>query len=192
VQLFPERLAEPLSWHKPRAVAVSLMGDLFHEDVSFGFIDGVWDVMYRCPQHVFHVLTKRAARMAAYVRNGIVLPNLRLGTSIENQETADERILHLLKCPGVHFVSYEPALDGVNVLPWIDRLDWLIAGHESGDNRRPGNLEHVESIVNQCATAGVPIYVKQIHVNGKLLKVPHGGEYPPEWPAHLRVREFPQ
>jgi protein gp37 len=48
------------------------------------------------------------------------LPNVWLGTSVENQETADERIPHLLKCPSaVRFISYEPALGPVRfALRW--------------------------------------------------------------------------
>lgn len=43
------------------------------------------------------------------------LPNVHLGVSVEDQETADERIPHLLATPAaVRFVSYEPALGPVD------------------------------------------------------------------------------
>lgn len=45
------------------------------------------------------------------------LPNVWLGTSVENQEAADERIPHLLKCPAaVRFLSCEPLLGPVDLL----------------------------------------------------------------------------
>lgn len=67
VSFWPERLDEPLGWRKPRMVFVCSMGDLFHEDVPFDFIDRVFAIMALCPQHTFQVLTKRADRMRAYI-----------------------------------------------------------------------------------------------------------------------------
>ncbi|MGY6663395.1 MAG: DUF5131 family protein [Glycocaulis sp.] len=59
-------LTAPLRWAKPRAVFVNSMGDLFHENVPDAWIDEVFAVMALCPQHIFMILTKRAARMRAY------------------------------------------------------------------------------------------------------------------------------
>lgn len=66
VQLMPERLREPLSWQKPRRVFVNSVSDLFHEDVPFGFVMRVLDVMARTPQHTYQILTKRPERMAEF------------------------------------------------------------------------------------------------------------------------------
>lgn len=216
IQCFPNRLSEPLSWRKPRAVAVCLMGDLFHEDVRDDFIAKVFCVMIMSPLHTFHILTKRAERMRDFCnaapwcgqqfRAGDgdrvlvdatitrrVVPNLRLGVSIENQKAADARLPHLRNCPAAcRFVSYEPALDAIDVMPWVQDLSWLIVGHESGKGARPGKLEHVESIVEQCRSAVVPVYVKQIRVNGRLLKSKQGAPWPDAWPMALRKRKFPQ
>ena len=63
------KLDEPLRWTKPRAVFVNSMGDLFHEHVPRSWIDRVFAVMALCPQHIFIILTKRAARMADYLRH---------------------------------------------------------------------------------------------------------------------------
>lgn len=59
-------LAEPLHWKKPRMVFVSSMGDLFHPNVPFEWIDKVMAIITLCPQHQFQFLTKRAERMAEY------------------------------------------------------------------------------------------------------------------------------
>jgi protein gp37 len=49
-----------------------------------------------------------------------VLPNLWLGTSVENQAAADERIPLLLQVPAkVRFLSMEPLLGRVNVRPYL-------------------------------------------------------------------------
>ena len=66
VACHPERLDQPLRWTKPRKVFVNSMSDLFHEDVSFEFIDRVFAVMALAPKHTFQVLTKRPERMLRY------------------------------------------------------------------------------------------------------------------------------
>lgn len=63
IRMVPEKLAEPLSWRKPRRVFVNSMSDLFHEDVPFEFIDECFVVMALARQHTFQVLTKRAERL---------------------------------------------------------------------------------------------------------------------------------
>ncbi|SEG58850.1 phage Gp37/Gp68 family protein [Bosea lathyri] len=66
--LAPEHiLLQPLRWQKPRRIFVNSMGDLFHEDVPDEWIDRVFAVMALAPQHTFQILTKRAARMRAYL-----------------------------------------------------------------------------------------------------------------------------
>lgn len=67
VTLHPERIDRPLSWRKPKLVFVCNMGDLFHEDVPFAFIDRVFAVMAALPKHTFCLLTKRPERMSAYI-----------------------------------------------------------------------------------------------------------------------------
>lgn len=46
----------------------------------------------------------------------------------------------------------------------------VILGCESGPKARPCKLEWMQSVVDQCDEAGIPVYVKQIHLNGKLVK----------------------
>jgi protein gp37 len=199
VRFVPEALGDPLTWRTPRRVFVNSMSDLFHEGMPFPYIDQVWDVMRRCPQHTFQVLTKRPERMAAYfadvdrtarAEHGdgiryIPLPNVWLGTSVEDQQRADERIPHLLRCPAaVRFLSCEPLLGPVNLKPWLwqrvvetyhgdpdgveirrRELHWAISGGESGPGARPCNVEWVRSIVGQCKAAGVACFVKQLGAN---------------------------
>jgi protein gp37 len=65
---FNEReLLKPLQWTRGRLIFVCAHGDLFHENVPDAWIDQVFAVMALSPQHTFQVLTKRSARMRAYV-----------------------------------------------------------------------------------------------------------------------------
>ncbi|MCB1476593.1 MAG: phage Gp37/Gp68 family protein [Rhodobiaceae bacterium] len=67
VRFNEEWLTQPLRWKRPRMIFVCAHGDLFHEDVPDEWIDKVFAVMALCPHHIFQVLTKRSARMRAYM-----------------------------------------------------------------------------------------------------------------------------
>jgi len=197
LKLWPERLDQPLRWRKPRRVFVNSMSDLFHEDVPDSYIGSVFETMYNAPRHTFQVLTKRPGRMAEFVggvRRKVFgdwwpLPNVWLGTSVENQATADERIPHLLATPAaVRFLSCEPLLDPLQLAGWLpagEGIDWVIVGGESGPRARPMELAWVRAIRDQCAAASVPFFMKQITERGR--KVPFD-----EWPEDLKVREWPE
>ena len=51
-------------------------------------------------------------------------------------------------------------------------IDWVICGSESGQNRRPANIEWIRSLKNQCVDADVPFFLKQMEINGRLVKMP--------------------
>jgi hypothetical protein len=115
-------------------------------------------------------------------------PNVWLGTSVESQKYADERIPLLLQTPAaVRFLSVEPMLEAVDLVSvdggggykfncLSDRvpfghyeyktgIDWVIAGGESGRGARPFNLAWAESLLKQCRVAGVPFFMKQVGSN---------------------------
>lgn len=126
------------------------------------------------------------------------LPNLWLGTSVENQAAADERIPHLLRIPAaVRFLSCEPLLGSVDIDDWwyeprddsegldlvydyrLEELDWVICGGESGPNARPMQLEWMRSLRDQCKADNVPFFAKQWDKKRDL-------------PSDLQMREFPE
>ena len=89
--------------------------------------------------------------------------NVWLGTSVEDQKRADERIPHLISIPAkVRFLSCEPLLGPVDVFHTAiperihqdDGLNgdihWVIAGGESGPNARPMHPDWVRSLKDQC------------------------------------------
>lgn len=99
---------------------------------------------------------------------------------------------------------------------WVETdeptIDWVIVGGESGHGARGFDIGWAYSIMRQCRAAGVPCFMKQLgadpyrmdcygdlDVPGGLhhfadpisLKDKKGGDWN-EWPAELRVREFPK
>lgn len=118
------------------------------------------------------------------------LPNVWLGVSVEDQTRADERIPDLLATPAaVRFLSCEPLLAPVDLTAistmrfrgaelvdalagqargmfgepagQLPRIDWVIAGGESGHDARWLNPAWVRALRDQCAAAGVPFFFKQ-------------------------------
>ncbi len=82
--------ADPLKWKSPRVVFTCSWSDWFHEAAD-PWRDEAWDIIRRTPQHTYLVLTKRTGRIARHLpwaAFGDPWPNVWLGTSIENQETA--------------------------------------------------------------------------------------------------------
>jgi protein gp37 len=162
-----DKIREPYRWRKPRRVFVNSMSDLFHASVPTEFIQDVFDVMADLPQHQFQVLTKRPRRMVTVIRdwyesNGRdIVPNVWLGTSVEDQKWADKRIPLLCDAPArVRFLSCEPLLGPIRVSQ-MDSLGWVIVGGESGWQARPMEAEWVRSLRDQCRTAGVAFFFKQ-------------------------------
>ena len=142
---------------------------------------------------------------------GIPLRNVWLGVSVEDQAAANKRIPLLLDTPAaLRFISAEPLLanlrlnDGLGLMGAMGDLDWVIVGGESGKSARPCYLTWISSIVEQCKTAGVPVFVKQLggnlpdwdlsyieRVTGHSLAHKKGGEIS-EWPREFRIQEFPR
>jgi protein gp37 len=88
------------------------------------------------------------------------LPNVWLGTSIENDRYT-WRADHLRNTPAaIRFLSLEPLLGPVPSLN-LDGIDWVITGGESGPNARPIEADWVRDIRDRCQEAGVAFFHKQ-------------------------------
>ena len=88
--------------------------------------------------------------------------SLWLGTSVENQRRADERIPVLLSLPAwVHFLSCEPLLGPLDLSAYLrNGIDWAIVGGESGNGARPMDPEWARSLRDQCNEALVAFFFK--------------------------------
>lgn len=226
----------PLRWRRPRRVFVTSMSDLFHVGVSDNLIARAFAVMQLASQHTFQVLTKRPERAAALLNShefaGLFddwrerisprcgdfvypIPNVWIGTSVEDQESADIRIPQLLRTrAALRFLSCEPLIGpvdlesariGVHLGAYSSSghrtgVDWVIVGGESGPGARPFDVSWAQELARQCGRAHVACFVKQLGARPYTecydrlipleLKDSHGGDWE-EWPDNLRIREFP-
>lgn len=210
-----DTLLKPLRWTRPRMIFVNSMSDLFHDNVPEKWIDKVFEVMYEAKKHTFQILTKRPERMLDYISKSAYLsnnplPNVWLGVSVEDQKAADERIPLLLQTPAaIRWISAEPLLEKVELeqhlqcescihrsVHWcVDSvIDWVVVGGESGDKARVCNVDWIRSIVQQCQSAQVAVFVKQLGANSHgldyCLSNRKGGDSF-EFPVDLQVREYP-
>lgn len=150
------------------------------------------------------LLTKRPQNIAKYLpAEWLDDPpfNLWLGTTVENQRWANVRVpklINSLRVPAsVYFLSYEPGLDGVDLGQWFvdGGVNWVILGGESGSQARPFDLGWARDVLNQVREAGTSVayFMKQLgQLWAKANRASHlHGAAPRDWPADLRVQEFP-
>jgi protein gp37 len=155
-------LLSPLDWKRPRTIFVNSMSDLFHEQVPVEFIERVWSVMARTPQHTFQILTKRPGRMKAVLSSANIpkLANVWLGTSVENSKVLS-RLDDLRETPAtIRFVSFEPLIGSVADAN-LDQIHWAIVGGESGPRARSMKIEWLDEIHQLCKDYGVAFFFKQ-------------------------------
>lgn len=169
LRLVPEALDLPVRWTRPRMIFVNSMSDLFHFDVPDDYIRQVFDVMRRCPQHTFQVLTKRAERLVERSVRLDLPANLWVGVSVEDQRVEDRiRYLREVRGASVRFLSVEPLIGPLDLRgrlksPSLDEggIDWVIAGGESGPRARPMDPSWVRAVRDACVEANVPFFFKQ-------------------------------
>ncbi|MFW6184039.1 MAG: DUF5131 family protein [Chloroflexota bacterium] len=144
-----------------------------------------WLLLTKRPENVNRMAADYAGDCEWLRWSGAVpRPNIWIGTSVEDQETADKRIPELLRIPAaIRFLSCEPLLGAVDLTDHgvnAERLgivgwdadayenieargpDWVIVGGESGPKARPMDIQWAIDIKEQCEAASVPVFVKQL------------------------------
>lgn len=191
----------PLKLKEPSKIFTCSLTDFFHESID-EYRNEAWDIIRKCPQHTFQILTKRPERINDYLPKdwGDGWDNVWMGTSVGSEKGRD-RIYEILKVPAkTRFISFEPLWQQVDMnldISDLCNLDWAIIGGESGNEKgkyryRPCEIEWIEELIKDL-TPTTAIFVKQLgtHLSKQLgLKDRHGGDIN-EWPEHLRIREFP-
>jgi protein gp37 len=108
----------PLKIKEPSRIFTSSLTDFFHPDID-AYRHEAWDIIRRCPQHTFQILTKRPERIKAHLPEdwGDGWDNVWLGTSV-GDSLGLERIESLIEVKAkIRFLSIEP-LHGYIDLYW--------------------------------------------------------------------------
>lgn len=180
----------PTTGRRQRIFCASL-ADVFDNAVDPMWRADLFDLIQATPNLDWLLLTKRIGKVREMVKEAhgdrldiehmgtSWLPdNVWLGATIVNQEEADRDIPKLLATPArVRFLSMEPLLGSVDlrlearndIARWdgqgrdlpLRRIDWVIAGGESGPHARPMHPDWARSLRDQCAAARVPFLFKQ-------------------------------
>lgn len=136
-------LVEPLHWKKPRTIFVCSQTDLCGDWVPDVWIDRIFAVAALCPHHTFIVLTKRSARLRAYMT--------RAGLAEAWWEAAD-RMACAINLPEGHGEPYLNAGKGKTPIPLPNV--WLVvsAGTQEAADEHVPNL-----LATPAAVRGVSI-----------------------------------
>jgi protein gp37 len=167
---------EPLTWNsdaisagRRARVFCASMADVFERRKELNSPrERLWDLIKETPSLDWLLLTKRPQNIAQMIPWKSEWPkNIWLGTTVEDQECADKRLPLLLKhSAAVRFLSCEPLLGPIDLTQWFakkgfHKIDWVIAGGESGHGARPMHPDWASSLLKQCTKAEVPFHFKQ-------------------------------
>ncbi|MEA2993080.1 MAG: hypothetical protein QOD40_2000, partial [Alphaproteobacteria bacterium] len=162
---------EPIRWDaeaaysksRPRVFCAS-MADVFEYRAELSpWREKLWDLIEQTPNLDWLLLTKRPQRIRLMKRWAHWPNNVWLGTTVEDQSSADVRIPELLENDAtVRFLSCEPLVGPVDLEAALKAgVNWVIAGGESGGQSRPAHPSWFRRLRDQCAEAGVPFLFKQ-------------------------------
>lgn len=153
-----------------RRVFIQSMSDLFDKEVPTDWFAEAWKCIKACDRLEIQIVTKRLPliekRLEAIAETDWP-KHAGLLISVVNQEEADRdvpRLLALKAKLGIPWVglSIEPMLGAIILRPeWLEHLDWVICGGESGAHARPMHPDWPRALRDQCNAAGVPFLFKQ-------------------------------
>lgn len=200
----PHNWNEPRRWNRQAMsdgyrpwVFASSMCDVFDNEVPDEWRNELFALIRETPYLRWQLLTKRVGNVIKMVPAG--WPNgfehVGVMATIVNQDEMDRDGPKLMAVEATwRGISYEPALGPLRDLPAVD---WLIVGGESGPQARPFHVTFARDAIAECRSKGIACFVKQlgrVQIFGSIpsrgLNDPKGGDWD-EWPADLRVRQFP-
>lgn len=180
---------QPLAWNKEAQakgiryrVFTNSLADVFDEEVNDDWRFDLFDLIAATPSLDWLLLTKRPEYAVQFGEAIQLLPNIWLGTSVENQKYADLRIPILKTIPArIRFLSCEPLLEETSLADHLsdDALHWIIVGGESstdGVSARPMKAEWARKLRDECTARKVPFFFKQWGGRHKWEKIANGRE----------------
>ncbi len=162
---------EPLRWNLEAGIAgkrtrvfCASMADVFEYRAELNaWREKLWELIDVTPHLDWLLLTKRPQRIKL-ARRSVWPANVWLGTTVEDQTSADERIPELLDNDAtVRFLSCEPLIGPLDLTRYLESgyVNWVIAGGESGGRSRPAHPDWFLDLRDQCRAAGVKFLFKQ-------------------------------
>ena len=133
-----------------------------------------WQMIKERADLTFLFLTKRITRFMDCVPDdwGNGYDNVIIGCTIENQQTADERLAVFDKLPIKHKnIIAQPLLEKIDIEKHLKGIKLVLVGGEQDKNARPLDFDWVLSIKEQCRRHNVPFQFRQtgtkFFINGK-------------------------
>jgi protein gp37 len=198
---------------RPERVFCASLADWLDDEVPIQWLDDLFNLIRLTPNLNWLLLTKRPQNWRSRVMKALSESlrigdvqhecwlqgwlwlgdhpsppsNVWIGTSVEDQARADERIPFLFSIPArVRFLSCEPQLEPIDLqraskmgaVEFGKKLHWVICGGESGPSKRYFNPDWARSLRDQCAASGTTFFMKQID---KVQPIPDD----------LMIRQFP-
>jgi len=157
-----------------------------------------WQIMKQRSDCTFLFLTKRIERLAQLLPAdwGDGYPNVVIGCTCENQRTADYRLPIFLQLPIKHrIIIHEPLLSSINIEPYLEGIEAVIVGGESGTQARVCDYQWVLQLKEQCVSHQVNFTFKQTGQNfqkdGILYKIPRIHQHQQAKRAAIDLHYFP-
>jgi len=151
-----------------RRVFMQSMSDTFDNEVEQAWRVEMFAEIEEAPDLEIQLLTKRIGNVPKMVpvhwAHGLWPRHVGLMATVVNQAEFDRDVPKLLATNwnyGIPWVglSIEPMLGPIKI--GEVRLDWIIAGGESGAEARPSHPHWFTSLRDQCAANGTPFLFKQ-------------------------------
>jgi protein gp37 len=158
----------PLKWKEPKVIFVNPWSDFFHAKAD-EWRNDAWDIIRRCPHHTWLILTKRTDRILSNLPDDWDggWDNVWLGTSLEDGgPLCSKRLQNLLKVDHKNlFLSCEPLLGYVVLYDMalasrVEKIGWIIAGGETGNDSRQTHPWWVKSLLEQSEKFNIPFFFK--------------------------------
>jgi len=169
-RLWGHRLEDRAIWQKidgmakPKGIFVCDMGELFGEWVPIQWQLEVFEVMRKCVQHRFYLLTKQPQNL---IKFSPFPENCWIGVTATDGKMAYKAATHLRRIEAkVKFISFEPLLNRVfeyvgDKEYLLKHINWLIVGQQTPISKKTEpKIEWVREIVEAADRAGIPVFLK--------------------------------
>lgn len=216
--------SDPLKWQRQhvkffaehgrrRRLFCNSLSDFFDNEVDSTWRDDAWSVIRQCSDADWYIVTKRGPNIAKMLPrdpefmgtfdfNAHLYKHCVFIITVVTQAECDRDIPRLVEFkrqfPWVRIgLSIEPMLEFIFLRSeWLEALDWVIVGGESGSGARPMHILAATRIARACAEYKVPFHFKQVgdnhHESWDAYSITGTGKNIAEWPAELQIQEFPR